>query len=185
MQDTKEIWLPCKGYEGCYEISSFGNLSSVDRIRHTVLGKKRTPAFRKIKGKPKKQFLDIGGYFVAGMSDGNTVKTKKIHCLVADTFLPLIEDKLFVNHIDGNKQNNHIDNLEWCNRSENMQHAYKLGLVNNPKGEKAYNSVFSNSEAIFIYNTTLPVTYLADIFNVHVRTIYSVKQGVNYKTITT
>ena len=59
-----------------------------------------------------------------------------IHRIVANTFIPNPENKSTVNHIDGDKRNNHISNLEWATYSENFQHALKLGLINNkgPKG---------------------------------------------------
>lgn len=61
-------------------------------------------------------------------------KTKKIHRLVAENFIPRVEGKNHVNHIDGNKDNNDISNLEWCTNQENALHAFRLGLRSN-KGE--------------------------------------------------
>lgn len=55
-------------------------------------------------------------------------KTVRTHRVMAETFIPKIEGRLEINHRDGNKLNNHISNLEWCNRSENVQHAYDHGL---------------------------------------------------------
>lgn len=55
-------------------------------------------------------------------------KTFKVHRLVAQVFLPNLENKEQVNHIDGNKENNNINNLEWCTQIENMTHSYKIGL---------------------------------------------------------
>ena len=72
---------------------------------------------------------DQQGYQRVGLQIGNyKTKTIKVHRLVAETFIDNIENKKDVNHIDGNKANNDISNLEWCTRSENMKHAYRMGL---------------------------------------------------------
>jgi hypothetical protein len=72
---------------------------------------------------------DQQGYQRVGLYVGNyKTKTIKVHRLVAETFIDNIENKKDVNHIDGNKANNNISNLEWCTRSENIKHAFKIGL---------------------------------------------------------
>lgn len=73
---------------------------------------------------------DKQGYQRVGLYVGNyKSKTIKVHRLVAETFIDNIENKKDVNHIDGNKANNNVCNLEWCTRSENIKHAFKLGLI--------------------------------------------------------
>ena len=72
---------------------------------------------------------DQQGYQRVGLYVGNyKSKIIKVHRLVAETFIDNIESKKDVNHIDGNKANNNISNLEWCTRSENIKHAFKNGL---------------------------------------------------------
>lgn len=68
------------------------------------------------------------GYYVFSVGKGVTSKTWPVHRVVAITFIPNTEDKPQVNHIDGVKTNNNINNLEWCTNSENQIHAYKFGL---------------------------------------------------------
>lgn len=68
-----------------------------------------------------------GGYLSAHIRKG---KDYKIHRLVAQTFIPNPDDLPQVNHIDGNKMNNCVDNLEWCSQSHNIKHAYDNGLIN-------------------------------------------------------
>lgn len=104
-----------------------------------------------------------------------------VHRIVAETFLPN-ENSHFsiVNHKDGNKVNNHVDNLEWCDYSINNGHAYDLGL--NPKFENHPRSKLKNSEVIEIrrlrQENMLTSTELASMFNVSTTTI---KDIVNKK----
>ena len=124
----KEIWKPIEGYEGLYEISNFGNVKSLARswnFRDYGNGKVQVV---KSKEKILKNTISNCGYMQARLSKNNKHGLKSVHRLVAQAFIPNPENKSQVNHIDGNKQNNRVDNLEWCNNSENQLHAWKLGL---------------------------------------------------------
>ena len=114
----QEVWKPIYGYEGIYEVSNFGNVRSVDRIDF---------AGRHLKGKLFSTKAKEG-YVTVRLSKNRNITTFKIHQLVAEAFILNPEGKHCVNHIDGNKQNNHVENLEWCTHSENMKHAFKTGL---------------------------------------------------------
>ena len=80
----------------------------------------------------RKKFLqpydDGNGYLNVKLRIDNKSKNVKVHRILAMLFIPNVDNKEQVNHIDGNKYNNNINNLEWCSRSYNMKHAYKLGL---------------------------------------------------------
>lgn len=96
-------------------------------------------------GREVKQFVGKDGYLriqIAG-------KTRTVHRLIACAFVPADPGKDFVNHIDGKKQNNRADNLEWVTRSENMKHAYGLGLKTSA-GEKNGRSKLNGDEVAFI-----------------------------------
>jgi len=114
----KERWLPVKGSDGSYEISSFGKVKSLPRKykRKKIIFLK--PAFGK----------DMGLNVV--LCKNCVCKTTKVHRIVATTFIPNPENKPEVNHIDGNRANNRVENLEWCTRSENEKHAYRINLKN-------------------------------------------------------
>ena len=118
-----EIWKDIEGYEGLYQVSNYGRVRSLDRY---VKQNHNTKQLKK--GKLIQPIKDCKGYLRLKLCKENTSKRVKIHRLVAQAFIPNPENKPQVNHIDGNKTNNRIQNLEWCTNSENQIHAYKMGL---------------------------------------------------------
>jgi len=120
---NQEIWKDVKGYEGIYKISNFGRVKSLDR---EVAPSNRVPYWRK--GKICIQSKSNLGYMTVGFTVNNKKVNKYVHRLVAEAFIPNLENKPQVNHIDCNKENNLINNLEWCTNSENHIHASKNGL---------------------------------------------------------
>lgn len=118
-----EIWKCITGYESMYQISNFGRVKSIERTCKTKGGGLR-PISEKILNLP----YDKDGYRTAYLSkDSNTI-THKVHRLVAIAFIENKHNKPQVNHIDGNKSNNHVDNLEWVTNQENQLHAHDIGL---------------------------------------------------------
>lgn len=116
-----EIWKDIKGFEGIYKVSNYGRIKSIIRYK-----------------KMMKTALDRSGYLKICLTDSKHKKhTIKIHRLVAENFIPNTENKEQVNHIDGNKENNRVDNLEWCSQSENMIHAFKNNLIHRGKGKES------------------------------------------------
>jgi hypothetical protein len=118
----KENWKYIGGFTGQYQISDTGNIRSVDRVVNQ-LGHKNKYS-RIMKGKDIKQRLQNGGYLLVWLSKEGKVKPFTVHRLVATTFIPNPNKLRDVNHLDGNKCNNNISNLEWCTRSENIKHSY-------------------------------------------------------------
>lgn len=126
-----EIYRDIQGYEGHYQISNLGNIKSLKRLIKRCNSNKSYF----IKERILKQSIS-NGYYAITLNKNNKQKRFCIHRLVALAFLENPKNKEEVNHKDGNKLNNCVDNLEWCTKSENTLHAYKIGLMipnNKPK----------------------------------------------------
>lgn len=119
----EEIWKDVVGYEGYYQVSNLGRVRSLDRIvRH------KNGIITKYKSKIISQAKNRYGYIMVRLSKNCITTSFSVHRLVAIAFIDYDENRPEVNHIDGNKENNCVDNLEWCTRSQNIIHACKKGL---------------------------------------------------------
>ena len=117
-----EEWKDIKDYEGLYQVSNLGNVRSLDRIVKNKSGQYIR------KGQLLKKFINKKGYFVVNLRKNCDLKTKTIHRLIAEAFIENKYNYPCINHIDGNKLNNSINNLEWCTYSHNIKEAFRLGL---------------------------------------------------------
>ena len=134
MQDNPtELWRPIVGYEAIYSISSLG------RIRREVAGH-GTYAGRISQKAPKHRWYITTPLYIAGQR-----KTHTIHKLVAEAFLGPANGRT-VNHKDGNKQNNRLENLEYMTPGENLQHAFATGLRETKRGERHWMTTLTESE---------------------------------------
>jgi len=129
-----EIWRNVKGSFGCYKISNLGNVYS---CRGGVNNTKRQ----------RRPWITTGGYLCTDIIIHERRHTSKVHRLVAEAFLPNPEKYRVVNHKDGNKQNNRVDNLEWCDHSHNNQHAWDTGLRLKTLGENHPQSKLTQEQA--------------------------------------
>lgn len=160
----KETFKEIKDYENQYLISNLGIVISLKR--NTIL-------------KPQ----TYNGYYQIGLNKNSKLKWKTIHRLVANAFIPNSNNKPCVNHIDGNKQNNYVDNLEWVTHSENVKHAFKIGLKSS-KGENNGNAKLTENNVLIIhglYLGGLNLTEIGKIYNVYPSTIHSIINGRNWK----
>jgi hypothetical protein len=117
-----EIWKDALGYENMIEVSNFGR---VKRKPHTIQYKYK---IKNIAAYIMPQHLSDSGYYYVHLTINGKRKNIRIHKLVAETFIPNIDHKPFVNHIDSNKENNMAENLEWVTESENATHSYLYRL---------------------------------------------------------
>lgn len=124
----KEIWKDIKGYEGLYQVSNLGNVKSLDRI---IISKDKK---RNIRGRILHLSICPDGYFFCHLCKNGKDKNCKVHRLVAETFIKNPDNYPCINHIDGNKLNNKIENLEWSSYSHNVKEAFRLGL-RKPRGK--------------------------------------------------
>lgn len=111
----KEIWKDVKEFEGLYQVSNFGRVKSLN-YNHTGKGRVLNP------------YVDNTGYCQVSLYKNGKMYQKQIHRFVAETFIPNPNNLECVNHINGIKTDNRIENLEWCTRKENIIHALKNGL---------------------------------------------------------
>lgn len=124
----QEEWKDIKDYEGIYQVSNLGRIKHLEQTEYTYNYRTKTM----LKRVRKERILSckrIGNnYITVDLSKNGNFVAKALHRLVAETFIPNPDNKKQVNHIDGNKQNNRVDNLEWTTASENNKHAWNTGL---------------------------------------------------------
>lgn len=131
-----EIFADLKGFEGLYKISTKGRVQTMGK----GLSTNPSNCVRKI----MKQRTSTNGYKRIKLCKEGRYYSKLVHRLVAETFLSNPKSKPQVNHRDGNKQNNCLENLEWCTASENVKHSFLIGIASNPKGKDHPQSIKIN-----------------------------------------
>lgn len=166
-----ELWCSIKGYPG-YWVNKKGK----------ILGKQLNIY---------KQGKNYKGYPIVSMhhkdSDGEyKLKTKAVHRIVAETFIhndnPEIKNQ--VNHIDGNKENNTIENLEWCTNQENKRHAVDNGLIADTKGEKHSASILKDEQVVDIYTSDKSRLYMAKKYNISRHNVSNIRGDNSWTHIT-
>ena len=180
-----ESWKDIPNYEGIYKVSNCGAILSVQRQALAKGGK-----FRIVPEKIMSFYTDQYGYIITGLCKNSLVKNKKVHRLVALAFIPNPHNKPSINHKDGNKTNNYVDNLEWVTPQENTDHANHLGLlnfINAPKGENSGSSILKNKDVLQIRDIYLTKNIskkeISKLFNVSYTAIYKIINRITWKHI--
>lgn len=144
---SPEFWKDIKDYENLYQVSNLGRVRSLSHLASNGI---KDILY---KGRILKPFLDgRKNYLQVCLSKNNHKRKYLVHRLVAETFIENKYNKAEVNHKDGNKQNNCVDNLEWVTSKENKNHAYKNGYYNTYKFRHRKSK--NNSKKITINGTT-------------------------------
>ena len=135
--NSKEF-LPLKGYEGFYEINTNGDIRSVDRIITTKGSNGRDSYTSRQKGVPRRSFQNGSGYLQIGLHINGKCKMEYVHCLVYDTFIGIEDKKNDIDHLDHNKLNCSLDNLEEITHKENVRRMRRFyGIEAKPKEKKS------------------------------------------------
>lgn len=176
-----EKWKPVQGYEGFYEVSNEGRVRSVDRYV-----KQRDKFMQLKKGKVLSPAKNRLGYMCVALSRENKLSARTIHRLVAIAFIKNPNGYKEINHIDGNKQNNNVENIEWSTRSKNINHAIKMGLLVHATGEKHHQSKFTDQQIKELrekYDPQVPLREYAKEYNASISCISRIIRGDTYPKV--
>jgi len=134
-EEEEEVWRDIAGFEGKYQISNLGRVKSILKTMTKI----------------RKPRIHSSGYWCLNLTVNYKWKSVTIHRLIAIAFIPNPNNYRTVNHIDGNKQNNDISNLEWCTQKENCKHAFRTGL-HKPSCIGRFNELHPMSKTIYQYS---------------------------------
>ncbi|MBR3312826.1 MAG: NUMOD4 motif-containing HNH endonuclease [Atopobiaceae bacterium] len=170
---NKERWRWIPGYEGLYMVSDKGRVFSTPKITAP--------------GSVLKQKTTVYGYKTVQLSRDGEVKDCRVHRLVALAFLKRRQDQNEVNHKNGNKADNSVENLEWCTQSENALHAFHV-LGRKPSftwkdKPRLFARVLTDDEVRAIRQDTRPSRVIGNIYGVSKTTILNIKSGKIYKEV--
>lgn len=164
---VNEVWKDIPEYEGLYQVSNLGGVKRLKFDKERVL----------------KPWLNKGGYYYLGLCKGGTSKKIFVHRLVMLAFVG--ESDLQVNHVNGDKTDNRLENLEYCTGSENLQHAYDTGLRFGAKGEKNGNSKLTRAcvERIKYGHQKMKLKDIAKIYGINLSHVSYIRSGKSWSEV--
>ncbi len=176
-----EIWKDITGYENKYLVSNFGRVKSLDCTHERA-----TKGTFTIPGRVMAGSKDTRGYPQMLLAKNGNKKTIKVHRLVASAFIPNPDNKRTINHINGIRTDNRVENLEWATDSENIKHAFATGLMVGMKGEKHPLTKLSNEnirEIRLLIACGKRGVDIAKAYNVNPCVISAIKKNKSWKHV--
>lgn len=160
-----EVIKPIVGYEEYYGVTSFGRV------------------FNLLTKRELRQYQNNCGYYRVCLCLKYESKFMLIHRLVMQAFEDNTNEKKEINHIDGCKWNNKLENLEYCSRSRNMLHAFDTGIIISKKGSQRYNHKLDENDVMYILRSDERIKDLAAKFKVSNTLICLIRKGQNWKHV--
>lgn len=166
-----EVWKDIVGYEGMYQVSSLGNIRSMKNNKIRLL----------------QPGINTGGYKQVTLLMNGVPKSARVHRIVASAFIQKTDKQTEVNHINGVKTDNRVENLEWVSRETNMQHAYDFGLKKKMYGAKNGSAKLNEKRVAEIRKLFRSGKYtklkLGEIFHVTDATIGNIVRNETWKHV--
>ena len=159
-----------------YEASTEGTIRSKERVRD--FGRQK----RIIVSQEIKPFLHSGGYLCVKLAKDRKKTNKYVHRLVAETHIKNPKRAKEVNHIDGDRTNNNVSNLEWVSRKQNILHADEV-LDKRPKGSRHGGAKLTNKDVLYIRASQMSCSALAVKFNCSYATVWAIKKRKTWRHI--